>query len=254
MFFETIDDNYLLSTFATNLAMEEHISIQQLQKKLNYQFKDLSLLKTALQHKSFLHEFPQFSTHHDNERMEFLGDAILDLIVSEELYRIYPNEDEGTLSKLRSFIVNEDSLFQIALFCGLDKCILLGKGEFNNRGTLKKSILSDALEATICAVYLDSNLECAKTSFHHLIEEINHQSGIYLFSKNNIDHFDPKTKLQNICMKKLGVLPEYRSTEDNNSFTVELYIQGKNYGSLKGNSKKLVIKELAQKALEQLDN
>lgn len=251
MFLETIDEKYLLSQFAHTNSIGEHASFKYLQSKLNYQFQNIELAQKALQHKSFCHEFSEYAIERNNERMEFFGDAILDMVISEAIFLKHQDCAEGNLSKLRSFIVNEDSLFQLALFCGLDHCILLGKGEFNNKGTLKKSILSDAFEAIVAAIYLDSDFNTTKNVILGLLNSFAAQTEIELLDIENIDNFDPKTKLQNLCMKKLGVLPRYISKDIEGGFEVELVINEKSINKKKGNSKKNIIKQLADEALRE---
>src|SRR5690606_7587849 len=111
----------------------------------------------AITHRSFAHEV-KFKCEH-NEKLEFLGDSVLQLIISQKLYEMYPDLKEGVLSKLRSSIVNEASLFKLAKSLELDGLILLGRGEFNEEGYLKPSLLSNLFEAILGAVYLDSNLQ-----------------------------------------------------------------------------------------------
>lgn len=130
------------------------IKYQQLQAKLGYQFKDQGLLMQALSHRSV--------GPHNNERLEFLGDAILGLTVAEALYQLMPNVDEGVLSRTRSNLVCEATLAEIAEAWSLGECLILGQGEIKSGGHRKPSILSDAVEALIAAISLDDNLETAQ--------------------------------------------------------------------------------------------
>jgi ribonuclease-3 len=130
------------------------IKYQQLQAKLGYQFKDQGLLMQALSHRSV--------GAHNNERLEFLGDAILGLTVAEALYQLMPNVDEGVLSRTRSNLVCESTLAEIAEGWSLGECLILGQGEIKSGGHRKPSILSDAVEALIAAISLDDTLETAQ--------------------------------------------------------------------------------------------
>jgi ribonuclease III len=252
MFLETLEEKFLLSAFATSkqIKITNHSSIKYLSTQLSYDFKNIEILQTALQHKSFCHEFPELALSESNERLEFLGDAVLDLAVAHALFLKFPNEDEGILSKARSSVVNEDILSKLALYCGVDNCILIGKGEFKNQGFNKKSILSDAMEAIICGVFLDSTYDQAVSVVNSLFSEYQLANKVELFTIENIQNFDAKTKLQNQCMKEFGSLPEYRSTTTGESqFEVSLIINKEEIAKLSGNNKKNLKKKLAQIAL-----
>src|SRR5512145_2858408 len=123
-----------------------------LEESLSYVFRNKDLLSTALTHRSYVNENPQLSAS-DNERLEFLGDAVLGLCVSDLLMRRYTDFDEGTLSKIRSLLVNEKPLADLAAKLGLGDCLLLGRGEEHSGGRAKESLLANALEAVIAAIY-----------------------------------------------------------------------------------------------------
>ena len=129
--------------------------LQDLQKEINYEFKDLTLLIQALTHKSFAHE----NNQDNNERLEFLGDAILQFVISDHLMTKYPELPEGMLSKFRAVLVSETGLSTLAKKMGLGQYLFIGKGEEITGGREKNSILSDALEALFAAVFLDSKGE-----------------------------------------------------------------------------------------------
>jgi len=125
---------------------------EELQKSLGYQFKDEKLITEALTHRSYTKDF----NNENNERLEYLGDAVLDLIVGEYLYHLFPNAEEGMLSKLRAALVNEESFDKLAKKLNLGKYLFLSPAEENNRGREKPSILSSAFEALIGAIYLEA--------------------------------------------------------------------------------------------------
>ena len=138
--------------------------------KLNYYFNNRNLLKTALLHKSLGNEKKEYKNQ-NNERLELLGDAVLDLIVAEYLYRNYKSASEGTIAKLKAMIVSEPILAKISRQIGLGKFLMLSKGEILSGGRNRESILADAFEAVLGAVYMDSNLEEARSFALGHIEE-----------------------------------------------------------------------------------
>ena len=141
-----------------------------LQEKLHYTFRNMDLLSTALTHRSYINENPQLGAS-DNERLEFLGDAVLGLCVSDLLMKKHTDFDEGTLSKIRSLLVNEKPLADLASKLGLGDCLLLGRGEEHSGGRAKESLLANALEAVIAAIYLDSNFSKTRTLLKRLMAE-----------------------------------------------------------------------------------
>ena len=129
-------------------------NLDELQEILNYRFKDVNLLKTSLTHSSYAHEAGKYTKY--NERMEFLGDTILNLAITDRIYNYKPEISEGNMSKIRATIICEECLYEASLKLKYDKFIMLGKGEEKLGGNKKPSILSDAFEAVIAAIYLDS--------------------------------------------------------------------------------------------------
>jgi len=142
-----------------------------LQGKLSYTFRNMDLLSTALTHRSYVNENPQ-SGASDNERLEFLGDAVLGLCVSDLLMKKHADFDEGTLSKIRSLMVNEKPLADLAAQLGLGDCLLLGRGEEHSGGRAKESLLANAFEAVIAAIYLDSSFSKIKTLIRRLMKPL----------------------------------------------------------------------------------
>ena len=145
--------------------------LRSIEKKLNYRFHDITLLSTALTHRSYVNENPQLTVS-DNERFEFLGDAALGMCVSCMLIKRYPDFSEGALSKIRAALVNEKPLAQLAHNLQIGSCLLLGRGEETSGGRTKDSLLANALEAVIASVYLDSNFNKVKNAVNKLIEPL----------------------------------------------------------------------------------
>jgi ribonuclease-3 len=169
--------------------------LSQLADKLGYQFKDGALLTQALTHRS--------ADALNNERLEFLGDAILGFVIAAALYRRHPNRPEGMLSRLRSNLVNRESLAIIASELSLGEHLKLGPGELKSGGARRKSILADALEALIGAVYLDSDFTTTKVLILRLFNErLTHLSATDVLK-------DPKTRLQEYLQARGLALPEY---------------------------------------------
>lgn len=216
-----------------------------------YKFKDNNLFIQSLAHSSFSHELSSLKL--SNEKLEFLGDSVLQLLVSEKLYSLYPNEKEGDLSKLRSAIVNEDTLYELSLFSKLDELILLGVGEFKEEGYFKKAILSDLFEAILGAIYLDSGIDKAREVFFNLVSSFEGKTNKSLFSLENLVNFDSKSRLQEICLKKFKVLPLYETCEEKDHgqiiFNITLRIKDEVICSIKDSSKKKGIQKLAKMAL-----
>ena len=174
--------------------MEKDLSL--LEKKIKYQFKDISLLKLALTHSSFEKTL-------NNENLEFLGDRVLGLVIAEKLIKDYPSVDEGSLDKMLSSLVNRNTCFMVANNLALGDFILLGSTERSSLGNKKKSILSNACESILGAVYRDSDFVIVKKLILELWRDHIH----------NIDQnlIDPKSFLQEWTLKKYKKLPEYKT-------------------------------------------
>lgn len=218
-----------------------------MEKKINYQFQNFSLLEQAMMHSSYTNEH-RLEKYKCNERLEFLGDAVLELISSEFLFRQSPKVPEGELTKTRASMVCEPSLAMCAKEIDLGSYLLLGKGEEVTGGRLRDSVTSDALEALIGAIYLDGGFTNAKEFIHRFV--LTDQEDKRLF-------YDSKTILQEMVQaEKLGEI-EYRligeeGPDHNKSFTVELMIHGKSYGKGKGRTKKAAEQQAAYKAIHVL--
>ena len=221
-----------------------------LQDLLLYQFRSIDYLKQALVHKSYANEKKEQGIQ-DNERLEFLGDAVLDLIVSESLVENYPSYSEGRLSKLRALVVNESSLSTVARSLGLGDYILLGRGEDQSGGRDKNSILADTFEAVIAAIYIDSGLPEVSRFVLPLLED---RIGEVARSDSPMDF---KTELQELSQSLRGVLPSYRVVQESGPdhekvFLVELSLDSAIISTGKGRSKKAAEQDAARKALQQL--
>ncbi len=223
------------------------------QKKVGLKFKNLSLLELAFHHSSFSNENSNFSPN--NERLEFLGDSVLGLIVSSFIYRSYPEKKEGDLAKIKSVAVSEDSLATIAARLEVNKLLILGKGEEMSGGRNKKAILADAMEAVIGAVYLDAGLKCAQKFVLSLLSEY-----IGELEQNKIVN-DYKTALQEIFYKKFKKFPHYELKKVSGpehekvfwfSITVNKDKEEKKYGPCSGKTKKEAEQAVAKLVYEDL--
>lgn len=170
-------------------------ALLDLQGRLKYQFNDPTLLQTALTHRSFS------SDHY--ERLEFLGDAVLDLSISDMLYSQLRSLPEGDLSRIRANLVRQETLHQIAVVLGLPQCLRLGEGEARSGGQKRPSILADAVEAVIGAVYLDGGFTVAQKLVHQLYEGVDINPQMQAIGK------DPKTELQEWLQARKMKLPSY---------------------------------------------
>lgn len=219
----------------------------ELQDEIGYKMTCIELLSTALTHSSFANESKGKFQH--NERLEFLGDSILSLIVSEYLFLNFPDVSEGNLTKLRASVVSERSLVNIASAIDLGKYILLGKGEENTGGRKRASILADAFESLIAAIYLDGGIEKAKAFVLKYIRE-------YIESGLNGKGFrDYKTELQEILQQESDMDIEYRIVEEygpdhDKAFVAKVYFGGEAIGSGFGKSKKEAEQQAACSALD----
>ncbi len=224
--------------------------LSRLEERLGCLFQDQQLLQTALTHKSFTNENP-CPGRENNERLEFLGDSVLSLIISQYLYRKFPELTEGDLSKIRANLVNENTLSAVAKEIGLGACLFLGKGEEGTGGRTKHSLLSDALEAVIGGIYLDRGIrEVTRVVVTHFRKKI--QKAV-----EQKQPFDYKTTFQEVCQERFGTLPTYTLTrtsgpDHNRVFVMELSVNGEALGIGSGKSKKEAQQQAAFFALEKL--
>ena len=215
-----------------------------LEKALNYKFKRDDLITEALTHKSYKKPY-------NNERLEFLGDAVLDLIVGEYLFDKFPKENEGLLSKIRASLVNEKGFAQLAHDIDLGKSIFMSPAEENNLGRSKPSLLSNAFEAIIGAIYLESGLKSASEIAVRLIESSYDTIDLNSLSK------DFKTTLQELTQAEFGETPTYKMVKSfgpdhKKEFEIAIELQNRTIASAIGRSKKEAQQKAAGIALKKL--
>lgn len=226
------------------------MDLSKLEKKIEYLFKEKALLKEALTHRSYLNENPKWGIP-DNERLEFLGDAVLELSVTEELYKRFPERQEGAMTSYRAALVNYIMLAKIAAEVGLDKQVLLSRGEAKDTGKAREVILANAMEALIGAIYLDGGYNEARkfvnaVVLEHLAEVL--KEGLYK---------DPKSLLQEKIQEQKKVTPVYKVLSETGPdhakvFTVGAYVGEEMVAEGKGNSKQEAEADAAKEALGSL--
>ena len=220
--------------------------MEKFEEVIQYQYKNKGLMNEALTHSSFSNEGKKGGK--DNERLEFLGDSILSLVIAENLFKHYKHLPEGELTKLRASLVCEKSLYQFALVIDLGKFLRVGKGEEHTGGRNRPSILSDAFEAVIASMYLDGGFEVAKEFILRFVPQNMDVKKVSVIS-------DYKTALQEIVQKNREEKVEYVLTEEigpdhNKAFTVEVHLNSNVIGLGKGKSKKQAEQLAAKEALE----
>jgi len=241
-----------LDLYAKISASNFMTDINQLQQAFGVTFGDVSLLEQALVHSSFINENAG-SGWESNERLEFFGDAILGLIIAEELYRDFPHLTEGELTKLRSVLVRKDTLAHVARTLNLGDYLHLGKGEEASGGRHKGANLARALEAVIAAVFLDQGLTVTRKMVLRLFQkELDKIAG-----ESKVINF--KSHLQEIIQSRYHASPQYCVVEAEGpdhakTFTVEVIGGGVVLARGSGKSKKLAETEAARNALEKLSN
>lgn len=225
--------------------------LQDLQAALKYTFSDRGILLQALTHTSYGHEhFPKRPLAlRDNERLEFLGDAILDAILSDILLEAFPESHEGRLSKIRAAVVNEKTLTEIALSLGIERAVRLGKGELQSGGNSKPSILSSTFEAIVAAIYLDGGFNAVYPVVRFLFQPFFKSDAEILHTS------DPKTRLQELVQAARKVTPTYHlitaeGPDHAKIFTVEVRVGETSIARAQGSSKKDAEQNAARVALE----
>ncbi|HZJ83218.1 MAG TPA: ribonuclease III [Clostridia bacterium] len=223
--------------------------LEELQKRVGYKFEDINLLITALTHSSYANE--KRGQAPDNERLEFLGDAVLGMVIADHLYGTFRQYTEGSLTKIRASIVSEGSLAEIARSIDLGQFLLLGKGEANTGGGNRESVLADAVEAIIGAVYLEGGIDGARRLILELFTFLMEKS----FEGKGFQ--DYKTNLQEILQKDseleivYGVIKE-KGPDHDKEFVVQVYHGGQAIGQGRGKSKKEAEQEAAKEALDKI--
>jgi ribonuclease-3 len=224
--------------------------LRALEQALGVSFHDPSLLEQALVHSSYLNEPPGLALV-SNERLEFLGDAILGFLVAEKLYHDHPELSEGEMTRLRSVLVCRDTLARVARNLGLGQYLYLGKGEEMGGGRDKEANLAGALEAVLAAVFLDQGLTAAKELVLRLFGAEFHQA-----VRQGVE-VDYKSRLQELSQSRYRLAPSYRLLEEvgpdhDKRFTVEVVVGDRVLGTGSGRNKKMAEAEAARAALEQL--
>ena len=220
-------------------------NLLDLEHKLNYYFNDRNLLKNALLHKSLGNERKEYKNQ-NNERLELLGDAVLDLIVAEYLYKNYKSASEGTIAKLKAMIVSEPILAKISRQIGVGKFLMLSRGEVMSGGRNRESILADSFEAILGAVYIDSNLDEARVFvLSHIKQYIDH-------IEENEDILDFKSILQEYVQKEFRTVPTYelvaeRGPDHMKEFEIQVIVGNYKEKAVARNKKKA--EQLSAKAL-----
>ena len=226
------------------------MDIQYIQTILGHQFTNIELLMEALRHSSYVNEQADVDLR-DNERMEFLGDAVLNLAIGYLLTRAYPDMHEGDLSRIRANLVNETQLSEVARSIELGDYLLLGKGEIQTNGREKNSILANAFEAILAAIYLDAGFDIALNIIEHhfkrLVDE-SHDLNVGL---------DYKSRLQEAAQSVIKAIPKYEVVREsgpdhNKTFRVRMTV-GKIEAEGTGKSKKTAEQEAARNGLMQID-
>ncbi len=232
------------------------ITLNVLQERIGYQFDDIRYLERAVTHSSYSNETGA-RNHHllCNERLEFLGDSVLSLVVSNYLYTHFSEYPEGTLTRIRSAVVCEAALASFAETIGLGEFLLLGRGEAQNGGAGKPAILADAFEALLAAIYLDAGSEDGMQSVAKFLLPLV-KSAINALPEMGDMRIDSKSRLQEFIQqdREQKEVLEYRLTgesgpDHNKTFTVDLYLGANCIGSGKGHSKKAAEQAAAKAAL-----
>lgn len=226
------------------------INISKVETSLNLTFSDKTLLRRALTHRSYLNENPDYPLE-SNERLEFLGDAVLDFITGEYLYHRFPEMAEGRLTNLRSALVRTERLAQFAADINLGDHLFLGRGEEESGGRQRLALLCDAFEALIGALYLDQDLKAVRQFVYDKIEP-----ALQEILSLDIDK-DAKSRLQEMAQSLYRLTPTYRTVREQGpdhakEFTVEALIGDKIYGQGRGLNKQTAAQAAAQQALKQL--
>jgi ribonuclease-3 len=216
--------------------------LKYLEERLDYQFDNKDLIIEALTHKSYKKPY-------NNERLEFLGDAVLNLVVGEYLFKKFPNANEGELSKIRASLVNEHGFMVLATKIELGEYIFISQAEENNEGRTKPSLLSDAFEAIMGAIYYEVGLKTVEEITHKLLDECYEKIDLSTLFR------DFKTALQEITQAEFGTTPEYKlvsssGPDHKKEFEIAVIIDNKEYAKAIGKSKKQAQQESARKAME----
>lgn len=244
------EENPLALPVVRNRA-KNNMNVLGLEKTIKYSFNNKALIKEALTHRSYRNENPGWETPH-NERLEFLGDAVLELTVTEELYNRFPDEDEGKLTSIRASLVNYQLLAKAGSDIALEKSILLSRGEAKDTGSrAREVIIANAMEALIGALYLDGGLIAARSFVANFV-----MNNLHDIMKNG-GYRDPKSTLQEMTQATRKMTPSYRvisetGPEHNKVFKVSVYFENEFVAEGEGYSKQEAEVEAAKKAIDKL--
>lgn len=227
------------------------MDINSFQKQINIQFQDEELLIRALTHRSFANE-QEGDDIQDNERLEFLGDAVLDFITTGILYEYYPQMPEGELTRLRSALVRTETLADLARDCNLGEVLRMGKGEESSGGRERRNILCDAFEALLAAIYLDQGLERVRDFVLPLLRE-----KMEYILKESL-HIDARSTFQEWSQAVRNITPVYRVVDESGpdhekEFLVEVLLEEEVAGEGSGRSKQSAAQSAAREALRRLE-
>lgn len=222
-------------------------NLEELEEILGVRFNNKELLKTAITHRSYLNEHPEISQEH-NERMEFLGDSVLEILISEYLYKNF-QKPEGEMTNIRAALVNSNSLSEIAKNLRIEKFLLLSRGEANDSERAKFSLLANALEAIIGAIYLDQGIEAAGNFVRENVLKLLPN----ILKGESIK--DPKSLFQEMAQERYGITPVYEvlrewGQDHKRQFLMGAYLDKKLIAEGEGFSKKEATEEAAQNALK----
>jgi ribonuclease-3 len=231
--------------------VNNNLSIEDFQARLGLKFQDEALLRRALTHRSYVNEHP-LEIAEDNERLEFLGDAVIGVVVSESLYTRFPDMSEGKMTRLRAGLVRRESLAEVAREIGVGALLRLGKGEEEHGGRERDTNLCGAFEAVNGALYLDQGMDAVRVFVLPRLQE-----RLQEMLREESDK-DAKSRLQEWSQFNLNQTPSYRvltveGPEHARSFTIEVLIGEAVYGMGKGSSKRFAEQEAARAALETLN-
>lgn len=221
--------------------------LAELEKRINIKFNDIDLLHQAMIHRSYLNEHPNFRLGH-NERLEFLGDAVLELVTTEYLYKNYPNP-EGELTNFRAALVNSEMLSKVAAGLALDQFLFMSRGEAKDNGRARQYILANTFEAVIGAIYLDQGYAASQSFIKkNLLGELDRILKEKLYQ-------DPKSQFQEKAQGKMGITPTYEVLKEwgpdhDKHFVVGVYLEKKIVGKGEGPSKQEAQRQAAADALK----
>lgn len=228
------------------------MTLQQWQSESGLRFQDESLLHRALTHPSYMNENPSKALE-DNQRLEFLGDAVLAFVSGEWLFNRFPDASEGRLTRLRAALVRTETLAQFAMFCHIGDALLVGKGEDETGGRQRSANLCDAFEAVVGALYLDQGIDAVRDFVYQNFDRI-----ISIILSDDLEK-DAKSRLQEWSQRNLGQTPIYETTategpDHAKQFTVVVKIGEKSYSTGVGSRKQIAEQDAASRTLDILQN